>query len=462
MTVKDEFAGKTGKCPSCGTPVKVPALAPAKQSWAPPGEVDQDTVEGDVSTPNPERPALPPAPPGSIRAQCTACGKTMNVKIQFAGKVGKCPGCGKPVKVPAAPPPVEEDVEVEELPPKPVRRPAPPVDDKAEEEPLPKPVRRPAMPAGLELEDVEEPEVDEEPAPRRKPAAKKPPRDEEEDEAVDEEEADDEIQARRKPAKRPPRDEEEDEPDKEEEHITTSPRSKARAAEKPAHDEEDEPDEEQEDEDEDAPKPRRKRRKSTAGAAATFEKLYKLYVICMIACAGLVVLHFILVSIGVGAVASAAADQFQQIGKGKAFPPPSSSTGTGFAIIGLLITVNQLLIFAASVATAVVICMFLYKAWDMIQDGKARTTPGQAIGFLFIPFFNLYWTFVAWWGLSQDLNAYAEEHDITARQAAVDKVFLALILCLIPCVNIVGIVFFILALRTIKDACVDIATAKAG
>src|SRR5271166_4309002 len=89
MTVKDEFAGKIGKCPACGTPVKVPALAPApaKASWTSPGEADSDTVEGEVSTPNPERPAPPPVPPGSIRAQCAACGKTMNVKVQFAGKV---------------------------------------------------------------------------------------------------------------------------------------------------------------------------------------------------------------------------------------------------------------------------------------------------------------------------------------------------------------------------------------
>ena len=36
-----------------------------------------------------------------------------------------------------------------------------------------------------------------------------------------------------------------------------------------------------------------------------------------------------------------------------------------------------------------------------------ESTPGQAVGFCFIPCFNLYWQFVAFWGLSKDLNRYA-------------------------------------------------------
>jgi hypothetical protein len=38
----------------------------------------------------------------SIRVQCpnSACGKTMTVKEQLAGKTGKCPACGTPIVVP--------------------------------------------------------------------------------------------------------------------------------------------------------------------------------------------------------------------------------------------------------------------------------------------------------------------------------------------------------------------------
>jgi hypothetical protein len=47
-------------------------------------------------------------------------------------------------------------------------------------------------------------------------------------------------------------------------------------------------------------------------------------------------------------------------------------------------------------------CLILHRGWKAVQDGKAQTTPGKAVGFLFIPFFNLYWGFVAWYGLMQE------------------------------------------------------------
>lgn len=46
----------------------------------------------------------------------------------------------------------------------------------------------------------------------------------------------------------------------------------------------------------------------------------------------------------------------------------------------------------------------LYRAWKVLQPGGARTTPGKAVGFLFIPLFNLYWVFVALYGWAQDWN----------------------------------------------------------
>ena len=54
--------------------------------------------------------------------------------------------------------------------------------------------------------------------------------------------------------------------------------------------------------------------------------------------------------------------------------------------------------------------ILVYKFWQMIQDGFARTTPGKAVGFLFIPFFNFYWWIVAFLGLSKDQNAYIDRH----------------------------------------------------
>jgi hypothetical protein len=54
--------------------------------------------------------------------------------------------------------------------------------------------------------------------------------------------------------------------------------------------------------------------------------------------------------------------------------------------------------------------ILVYKFWQILQDGFARTTPGKAVGFMFIPFFNFYWLFVAYYGLSKDQDAYIKRH----------------------------------------------------
>ncbi len=79
------------------------------------------------------------------------------------------------------------------------------------------------------------------------------------------------------------------------------------------------------------------------------------------------------------------------------------------AVIGSL----YLLCYAAYILGTVMYFILLYKSWKAIQDGKARTTPGQAVGFLFIPLFNFYWVFRAWYGFAQDYNGYTERHGVT-------------------------------------------------
>lgn len=47
---------------------------------------------------------------------------------------------------------------------------------------------------------------------------------------------------------------------------------------------------------------------------------------------------------------------------------------------------------------SILLLIRLFKAWKVLQNISARIripSPGQAIGFLFIPFFNFYWGFVA-------------------------------------------------------------------
>jgi len=55
--------------------------------------------------------------------------------------------------------------------------------------------------------------------------------------------------------------------------------------------------------------------------------------------------------------------------------------------------------------------VFLYKIWSAIQDIYVRTTPGKAIGFLFIPIFNFYWLFQVIWGFAKDYNKYLKRYN---------------------------------------------------
>lgn len=62
----------------------------------------------------------------------------------------------------------------------------------------------------------------------------------------------------------------------------------------------------------------------------------------------------------------------------------------------------------ASIPMLVFHALILHRGWKSVQDGAAATTPGKAVGYWFIPFFNLYWNFVAHVGLIKEFNRLAE------------------------------------------------------
>ena len=87
-------------------------------------------------------------------------------------------------------------------------------------------------------------------------------------------------------------------------------------------------------------------------------------------------------------------------------PTPLMWVGFALALLGSLLTLPAIALHH----------ILVYYYWRLIQDGHAETTPGKATGFLFIPLFNYYWMFVAYWGLAKDLNAYADRHQLTIRR----------------------------------------------
>ena len=94
---------------------------------------------------------------------------------------------------------------------------------------------------------------------------------------------------------------------------------------------------------------------------------------------------------------------------------------------------------ALLIYAVVMIFVLLYKAWKVIQDGHARTSPGKAVGFLFIPFFQLYWFFQAYWGFARDYNAYVQRHyAVSESRTSIPKVSTGLFLayCILYLVSV--------------------------
>lgn len=56
--------------------------------------------------------------------------------------------------------------------------------------------------------------------------------------------------------------------------------------------------------------------------------------------------------------------------------------------------------------------VLLARMWRTIQDGQTTVTVRRAIGFLFMPFFNVYWIFRAWGSFPGEYNRYVDRYDL--------------------------------------------------
>ena len=70
--------------------------------------------------------------------------------------------------------------------------------------------------------------------------------------------------------------------------------------------------------------------------------------------------------------------------------------------------------FPPMIVATVLWCILLYRQWALLQGHGARTTPGKAVGFGFIPIYCFYWWFVAYAGLATDTNSYLDNAKITS------------------------------------------------
>jgi hypothetical protein len=113
LRVKDELAGKRGKCPGCGSMVNVPAAqeetVPKESWWSEPGAAKETVTE--APTPPPvdveaeAAAALSDEPaqedlPDKLEFECPMCGDQITMPVAEAGKRAPCPMCGRIIKVP--------------------------------------------------------------------------------------------------------------------------------------------------------------------------------------------------------------------------------------------------------------------------------------------------------------------------------------------------------------------------
>jgi len=115
--------------------------------------------------------------------------------------------------------------------------------------------------------------------------------------------------------------------------------------------------------------------------------------------------------------------------------------GFGFALERARSATFVLTVGVAFVVTAyvvVVMAVLVYRMWVAIQDGSARTTPGKAVGLMFIPFFNFYWGFQVLWGFAKDYNRYVERHSVQVGKLPPGLFLAYFILCFAAAVPLVG------------------------
>jgi hypothetical protein len=106
---------------------------------------------------------------------------------------------------------------------------------------------------------------------------------------------------------------------------------------------------------------------------------------------------------------------------------------------------GMLLCFPA-IAGIVLSCILRYRFWAVIQKGGgARTTPGLAVGLLFVPLFNFYWQFVSTHGLAQDMNAYCRRNNIPGQV----NESMALAICILSCLSVIPYVGIATALAAL-------------
>jgi predicted Zn finger-like uncharacterized protein len=68
------------------------------------------------------------------------------------------------------------------------------------------------------------------------------------------------------------------------------------------------------------------------------------------------------------------------------------------------------------IGSAAIEMLLFYKMWAAIQDDQVSMSPCKAVGFLFIPVFNIYWALLMVTGFAEDYNSFILRRSINAKE----------------------------------------------
>ena len=141
--------------------------------------------------------------------------------------------------------------------------------------------------------------------------------------------------------------------------------------------------------------------------------------------------------------------------------------GTGgveaLAGLGVMVFMSSFLFFFVKFALRLV---WLHGCWSWVPPeyrytaGNKAVTPGTAVGFLFIPYFNLYWTFIAYVGLCSALERLCQRYRTIARPPTTIAIC-ACIAELLPGLNMTVAPFlWFFFMKTFDDITAEIEDAR--
>ncbi|NNE90551.1 MAG: hypothetical protein HKN23_02795, partial [Verrucomicrobiales bacterium] len=111
---------------------------------------------------------------------------------------------------------------------------------------------------------------------------------------------------------------------------------------------------------------------------------------------------------------------------------PETLSDDQAAIFGLVIIGSYGLFLVCMFVYTIISYIYLYRGWLCIQGlPGVQSTPGKAIGMLFVPFYNIYWIFIAFSGWAKDYNRFCTERGVNYFPRANEGLFMAFCVCAI-------------------------------